>query len=84
MGLPPYKFITSCSAELQPSIASNTFTHPSTGMLGDEQQITGADHKVNEDKVKLEYFQSSLRTVAPEGNQITYTRLMYWYSRGLY
>lgn len=72
MGLPPYKFTT--SAELQPSIASNTFTHPSTGMLGDEQQITtGADHKINEDKVKLEDFHSSLRTVAPEGNQITNT-----------
>ena len=80
MRLPPYKFTT--SAELQPSIASNTFTHPTTGMLGDEQQIiTAADHKMDEDEVKLEDFQSSLRTVAPEGNQIINARLIQWYNR---
>lgn len=68
VGLPPYKYTT--SAEMPPLVASNTFTQPPAGMLCDEQQqiISAANHKINENKVKIEDFHSSLRAVASEGN----------------
>lgn len=66
VGLPPYKFTT--SAELPPSVASR-FSQPPATMLCDEQQqiISVANQKINEEKVKVEDFHSSMRAVTSEG-----------------
>ena len=66
VGALPYKFTT--SAEL-PSLVTSRFSQPPSGMLCDEQQqiISAANQKINEEKVKIEDFHSSLRAVTSEG-----------------
>ena len=66
LGPLPYKFTT--SAEL-PSMATSRFSQPPSAMLCDEQQqiISAANQKIDEEKVKIEDFHSSLRAVTPEG-----------------
>ena len=69
VGIPPYKYTT--SAEMPPIVAGNTFTQPPAGLLCNEQQqiMSPTDHKIDEDKIKVEGdFQSSLRVVTPEGS----------------
>lgn len=68
VGLPPYKFTS--SGELPQPIVTSTFSHPPPAMLCDDQQqhgINAVDHKINDDKVKLEDFHSSLRAATSEG-----------------
>ena len=66
--IPPYKYTS--SAEIPPPmVTGNTFTQPPAGMICNEQQIMSpTDHKINEEKIKMEdSFPSSLRVVTPEG-----------------
>lgn len=72
VGIPPYKYTS--SSEIPPLVADHTFTQPPVGILCNEQQqqqqqiMSPTDHKISEDKIKVEGdFQSSLRVLTPEG-----------------
>ena len=69
-GIPPYKYTT--SAEIPPLVPGNTFTQPPSGILCNEQQIMSpTDHKIDEDKIKVEGDFHSLGVVTPEGKSIS-------------